>query len=141
MLADIGSTGFGGAESGGIRIGDAVAVFAQGPIGVCAAIGAKLMGAALVIGVDGDERRLAVAKRLGVDVTLNYHEQDVVAEIKRLSGGGVDVSIEALGTQETFESALRCLDPAEPCRASECIPANYRFRTRRLRQASEIIVS
>src|SRR5947209_8042055 len=60
LLADIASTGFSGAESGGVRIGDAVAVFAQGPIGLCAAIGAKLMGAALVIGVDGDDHRLAM---------------------------------------------------------------------------------
>jgi threonine dehydrogenase-like Zn-dependent dehydrogenase len=111
LLADIASTGFSGAESGGIRIGDAVAVFAQGPIGLCATIGAKLMGAALVIGVDGDEVRLTMAKRLGADITLNRHEHDVVAEIKRISGGGVDVAIEALGTQETFEGALRCIRP------------------------------
>jgi len=111
LLADIASTGFSGAESGGIRIGDAVAVFAQGPIGLCATIGAKLMGAALVIGIDGDEARLAMAKRLGAVITLNPHEHDVVAEIKRIVGGGVDVAIEALGTQETFESALRCLRP------------------------------
>lgn len=111
LLADIASTGFSGAESGGIRIGDAVAVFAQGPIGLCATIGAKLMGAALVIGIDGDEKRLAMAKRLGADITLNPQEHDVVAEIKRIANGGVDVAIEALGRQETFENALRCLRP------------------------------
>src|SRR5499427_626401 len=58
LLADIASTGFSGAESGGVKIGDAVVVVAQGPIGLCAAAGAKLMGASLVIGVDGDRRRL-----------------------------------------------------------------------------------
>lgn len=63
LLADIASTGFSGAESGGVKIGDCVAVFAQGPIGLCAAIGARLMGASLVIGVDGDEARLATAKK------------------------------------------------------------------------------
>jgi threonine dehydrogenase-like Zn-dependent dehydrogenase len=109
LLADIASTGFSGAESGGVRIGDRVAVFAQGPIGLCAAIGARLMGAALVIGVDGDERRLAMAQRMGVDVVLDYRRQDVVAEIKRLTGGGADVAIEALGEQTTFENALRSL--------------------------------
>src|SRR5262245_64484682 len=41
MCPDIMSTGFAGAESGGIRIGDTVAVFAQGPIGLCATVGAK----------------------------------------------------------------------------------------------------
>jgi alcohol dehydrogenase len=112
LLADIASTGFSGAESGGVRIGDAVVVFAQGPIGLCASLGAKLMGAALVIGVDGDEARLSMARKLGVDVVLDYRSQDVVAEVKRLTGGGADVAIEALGAQQTFESALRSLRPA-----------------------------
>ncbi|MCP3099789.1 alcohol dehydrogenase catalytic domain-containing protein [Myxococcus sp. K15C18031901] len=111
LLADIASTGFSGAESGGVRIGDAVVVFAQGPIGLCASLGARLMGASRVIGVDGDESRLAFARKLGVDVVLDYRNQDVVAEVKRLTGGGADVAIEALGTQQTFESALRALRP------------------------------
>jgi alcohol dehydrogenase len=110
-LADIASTGFSGAESGGVRIGDAVAVIAQGPIGLCATAGAKLMGASLVIGVDGDDARLATARRMGADVVLDYRKCDVVAEIKRLTGGGADVAIEALGTQQTFENCLRSLRP------------------------------
>ena len=111
LCADIASTGFGGAESAAIRIGDAVVVIAQGPIGLCATAGAKLMGAALVIGVDGDDSRLAMARRMGADVVLDYRAADVVAEVRRLTGGGADVAIEALGTQQTFESALRCLRP------------------------------
>jgi threonine dehydrogenase-like Zn-dependent dehydrogenase len=111
LLADIASTGFSGAESGGVRIGDAVAVFAQGPIGLCATAGAKLMGASLIIGIDGDEHRLAMARRMGADVVLDYRAVDVIAEIRRLTSGGVDVAIEALGTQQTFEGALRSLRP------------------------------
>jgi alcohol dehydrogenase len=111
LLADIASTGFSGAESGNVRLGDAVVVFAQGPIGLCATAGAKLMGASLIIGVDGDESRLAMSRRMGADVTLDYRAADVVAEVKRLTQGGADVAIEALGTQQTFESALRCLRP------------------------------
>ena len=112
LLADIASTGFSGAESAKIKIGDTVVVFAQGPIGLCATAGAKLMGASLIIGIDGDDNRLAMAKRMGADVTLDYRAVDVVAEVKRLTGGGADVAIEALGTQQTFASALRCLRPA-----------------------------
>ena len=111
MLADIASTGFSGAESGGVRIGDAVVVLAQGPIGICAAIGARLMGAGLVIGVDGDEARLRMAKRMGVDVVLDYRHQDVASEVRKLTGAGADVAIEALGTQQTFEQALRSVRP------------------------------
>ena len=111
LLADIASTGFSGAESGSVKIGDAVVVFAQGPIGLCATAGARLMGAALVIGVDGDEARLKMSQRMGADVVLDYRAVDVVEEVKRLTDGGADVAIEALGTQQTFEQALRCLRP------------------------------
>lgn len=111
LLADIASTGISGAESAKIKIGDTVVVFAQGPIGLCATAGAKLMGAALVIGVDGDSNRLRMAREMGADIVLDYRELDVVAEVKKLTGYGADVAIEALGTQQTFESALRSLRP------------------------------
>ena len=110
LLADIASTGISGAEAGEVTLGDKVAVFAQGPIGICASIGARLLGASMVIGIDGDDHRLEMAKRMGVDVVLDYRKVDVVAEVRRLTGG-VDVAIEALGTQQTFESALRVLRP------------------------------
>jgi threonine dehydrogenase-like Zn-dependent dehydrogenase len=111
LLSDIASTGFSGAESAQIKLGDAVVVFAQGPIGLCATAGAKLLGAALIIAVDGDQNRLQMARKLGADVTLDYRELDVVAEVKKLTGGGADAAIEALGSQETFTSALRSLRP------------------------------
>ncbi|MGV6474296.1 NAD(P)-dependent alcohol dehydrogenase [Azotobacter vinelandii] len=112
MCPDIMSTGFAGAEAANIRIGDIVAVFAQGPIGLCATAGAKLRGASTIIAIDGVDERLEIARRLGADVTLNFRKVDVVDEILRLTGGrGVDASIEALGLQSTFESALRVLKP------------------------------
>lgn len=112
LLADIASTGFSGAESGAIKLGDSVVVMAQGPIGLCATVGAKLLGAGLIIGIDGDDTRLAMAKRMGADVVIDYRSEDVVAQVRKLTSGGADVAIEALGTQTTFEQALRCLRPA-----------------------------
>ena len=111
LCPDIMSTGFSAIEHGGVRLGDSVAVFAQGPIGLCATAGARLAGASLVIGVDSVPRRLEFAKRMGADVVLNFKEQDVVAEIRRLTGGGVDVAVEALGQASTFENALRSVRP------------------------------
>lgn len=112
MCPDIMSTGFGGAERANIRIGDAVAVFAQGPIGLCATAGAKLSGATTIIGVDCVPERLAVARAMGATATINFKNTDPVAEILRLTNGrGVDVAIEALGTQGTFEACLRVLRP------------------------------
>ena len=112
MCPDIMSTGFKGAENANIRIGDTVVVFAQGPIGLCATAGARLMGAATIITVDGNDHRLGISKKMGADVTLNFNNCDVVDEIMKLTGGrGADSSIEALGLQSTFESALRVLKP------------------------------
>lgn len=112
LCPDIFSTGLSGAESGNIRVGDSVAVFAQGPIGLCATLGARLKGAALVIGVDTIPQRLTMACHFGANVTLNPDDVDIVDAIKGLTGGrGVDVAIEALGRQETFENALRVTRP------------------------------
>ena len=112
MCPDIMSTGFAGAEAANIRIGDTVVVFAQGPIGLCATAGAKLRGASTIIAVDGIDDRLQISRNMGADITLNFRQVDVVGEIMKITGGrGVDASIEALGTQTTFETALRVLKP------------------------------
>ncbi len=112
MCPDIMSTGFSGAESGRIRIGDTVAVFAQGPIGLCATAGARLQGATRIIVVDTVPERLEVARRLGADTVIDFKKEDPVEAIRSLTDGrGVDVAIEALGTQKTFESALSVLRP------------------------------
>ncbi|RYZ71002.1 MAG: NAD(P)-dependent alcohol dehydrogenase, partial [Lysobacteraceae bacterium] len=112
MCPDIMSTGFSGAENGKVRIGDTVAVFAQGPIGLCATAGARLSGASLIIGVDMLPGRLEMARKLGADQVVDASQGDVVEQIMQLTGGrGVDVAIEALGTQKTFEAALRVLRP------------------------------
>ncbi len=112
MCPDILSTGFSGAERAGVRIGDAVAVFAQGPIGLCATAGARLMGATTVIGVETVPARAEMARRMGADHVVDFKTADPVAEIMHLTNGrGVDVAIEALGRQETFEWALRVLRP------------------------------
>src|SRR3990170_7192472 len=95
-----------------IVIGDSVAVFAQGPIGLCAMAGAKLSGASMLIGVDRLPNRLAMAVKMGADHVIDATQVDPIEEILRLTNGrGVDVSIEALGTQQTFEACLRVLRP------------------------------
>ncbi len=112
MCPDILSTGFGGAESGHVRLGDIVAVFAQGPIGLCATAGARLMGASKIIAVEHLAERQALSRHMGADEVIDFAQADPVTEIMRLTDGrGVDVAIEALGTQATFEAALRVLRP------------------------------
>ena len=111
LLADIASTGFSAAESGKIRLGDTVAVFAQGPIGLCATLGARLMGASEIFTVDADPGRLKISAAFGATTTLDAAKDPVKAIMEKTNGRGVDVSIEALGLQSTFENALRVLAP------------------------------
>ena len=90
-----------------------MAVFAQGPIGLCATLGAKLKGASLIIGIDSD-RPAARAWRGALAPTSRSNIQDgdpVPRSSDSPSGRGVDVAIEALGRQETFENALRAIRP------------------------------
>src|SRR6478672_4559285 len=87
MCPDIMSTGFSGAESGRVRIGDTVVVFALGPIGLCAVAGAKLMGATTIIGVDTVRERLDVARALGADHVVDFKQGDPVDQIMALTGG------------------------------------------------------
>ena len=112
MCPDIMSTGFAGAESGGVRIGDMVAVFAQGPIGLCATAGARLRGASTIFAVERLPERIEMAQKLGADHVIDFSRTDPVDEIMTLTDGrGVDVAIEALGLQQTFEACLRVLKP------------------------------
>lgn len=113
MCPDIMSTGFAGAENGGIKIGDTVAIFAQGPIGLCATAGARLMGASRIIAVDRIPERLAMAQKMGADdvVDISTSNDPVGAIMELTNGRGVDVAIEALGLQATFEAALRVIRP------------------------------
>ena len=69
------------------------------------------MGASFIIGVEGDPVRMEMSKRMGAHVVLDPEQCDVISEIKKLTSGGADVAIEALGLQITFENALRCLRP------------------------------
>jgi len=74
--------------------------------------GARLMGATTIIGVDAIPERVTMARALGVDHTVDFTKGDPVKAIMALTDGrGVDVAIEALGMQTTFEGAMRVLRP------------------------------
>jgi alcohol dehydrogenase len=112
LLADVGSTGLSASESAHLSLGDSVAIFAVGPIGLAATAGAKLRGAGMIIAIDANPERLQCALKLGATHLINIREEDPVDKIAELTGSrGVDVAIEALGTQETFENAMHVLRP------------------------------
>lgn len=108
---DMMSTGFAAAERAAIPIGGSVAVFAAGPVGLMAIAGARLLGAGMIIAVESRPNRQALAQRFGADAIVDFSKTDPVAEIRRLTGDGVDSAIEALGAEETFEACVRATRP------------------------------
>lgn len=109
---DMLSTGFVGAEHANIPIGGTVAVFAQGPVGLMATVGARLLGAGMVIGVESIPNRQKLARRYGADHVIDHTRADPVEAIRELTGGaGVDSAIEALGSPETFEACISVTRP------------------------------
>lgn len=110
--ADMLSTGFMGAENGNIPMGGAVAVLAQGPVGLMATAGARLRGAGLVIGVESVPSRQRLARTYGADEIVDFTAVDVVERIRALTRGqGVDTAIEALGEDATFQTAIKITKP------------------------------
>lgn len=105
---DMLSTGFMGAENGNIPIGGTVAIFAEGPVGLMATMGAKLRGAALIIGVESVPKRQDLARHYGADVIVDFTKEDPVERIMTLTQGiGVDTAIEALGADLTFQNCVK----------------------------------
>lgn len=73
---DMLSTGFAGAENAELHVGETAAIFAQGPVGLSATIGARLTGAGLVLAVESKPERKDLAKRFGADVVIDFTERD-----------------------------------------------------------------
>jgi S-(hydroxymethyl)mycothiol dehydrogenase len=99
--------------TGNVQRGDSVAVFGCGGVGDAAIVGAVLAGAATVIAVDLDPRKLELAKQFGATATVNASESDPVTAIQALTGGnGADVVIEAVGDPEVMKQAFYARDLA-----------------------------
>ena len=109
---DMMSTGFMGAERADIPIGGSVAIFAQGPVGLMATAGARLLGAGLVIAVESVPKRKELARHFGADEVVDFRLKDPVQTILALTNGqGVDSAIEALGSPSTLEACIEVTRP------------------------------
>jgi S-(hydroxymethyl)mycothiol dehydrogenase len=99
--------------TGEVGPGDSVAVFGCGGVGDAAIAGARLAGAATIIAVDLDPRKLELAKEFGATHTVDASSSDPVAAIQALTdGNGADVCIEAVGHPKVFEQAFYARDLA-----------------------------
>ncbi|MEU5267203.1 S-(hydroxymethyl)mycothiol dehydrogenase [Streptomyces hygroscopicus] len=100
-------------NTGNVQRGDSVAVIGCGGVGAASVAGARLAGAAKIIAVDLDERKLDWARSLGATHTVNAKSADVVEAVRELTdGNGADVVIEAVGRPETYRQAFYARDLA-----------------------------
>ncbi|MEV7189074.1 S-(hydroxymethyl)mycothiol dehydrogenase [Kitasatospora sp. NPDC093102] len=100
-------------NTGSVGRGDSVAVIGCGGVGGAAVMGSRLAGAAKIIAVDIDDRKLETARRLGATHTVNSRTTDPVEAIRELTGGnGADVVVEAVGRPETYKQAFYARDLA-----------------------------
>jgi len=107
LAGDIFSTGAGVLERAHMRTGDSVAIFAQGPVGLCVTVAARALGAGLVIAVEPNPFRREVATMMGANIVLDPGDGDVVARILELTDGcGVNVAVEAVGKEVTLRGAF-----------------------------------
>ncbi|SDJ12086.1 S-(hydroxymethyl)mycothiol dehydrogenase [Frankineae bacterium MT45] len=100
-------------NTGGVQRGQSVAVIGCGGVGAAAVAGARLAGAAQIIAVDLDDRKLAGAVELGATHTVNSRSGDPIEAIRSLTdGNGADVVIDAVGNPQTYEQAFYARDLA-----------------------------
>ena len=95
-------------ENAEIPLGGTVAIFAQGPVGLSATIGARLLGTGLLITVESRPNRVELSKKFGADEVVDPTRGDAVEQILNLTNGeGVASAIESLGMPMTFENCIR----------------------------------
>jgi aryl-alcohol dehydrogenase len=96
--------------------GDAIAVFGIGAVGLSSLMAAKIAGCDPIIAVDIHDRRLALARELGATHTINHTgRNDVVAEIRNITGSGVRHAIETSAHPAVLREAVEVLMPAGTC--------------------------
>jgi threonine dehydrogenase-like Zn-dependent dehydrogenase len=110
VCLDPATVALGGIRDGNVRLGDRVAIFGLGAIGLMAVQLARLAGAAFIAAVEPIAARRAVASATGADLVLDPTTADAGLEIRRATGGaGVDVAIETSGSARALHHAIRAL--------------------------------
>ncbi len=110
LFTDPARFALGGIHDAAIKLGDRVAVFGLGAIGMLALQMARLNGAEWIAAVDPVPGRLALARQLGADLTVNPAEDDAGLTIKEATAGeGVDVALEISGVYTALQQAVRAV--------------------------------
>lgn len=105
-LTDVLPTGHHAAVSAGVQPGSTVAVVGDGAVGLCGVLAAARLGADRIVALGRHDSRLALARQFGATDVVTARGEDAVAEVRELTGGGVDAALECVGNQQSFETAL-----------------------------------
>lgn len=105
FAGDVMGTGYHAVAHAGVRAGDTVAVLGLGPVGLCAIQAARASGAAQIYAIDTVADRLAMAERFGA-TPLHLTEDDPKRAVRTATGGGVDVTIDAVGDAAPLALAI-----------------------------------
>lgn len=88
------------------KAGSSIAIFGTGSVGLSAVLAAVVCGCSMIVAIDINEERLRLAKELGATHTINPAKADPVQEIQKLTGGGIDYSLECTGIPQVFRQAV-----------------------------------
>ncbi|MBS7262158.1 MAG: zinc-binding dehydrogenase [Eubacteriales bacterium] len=95
----------------GIAPNMTLAILGLGPVGLSFVKFSKLLGAGTIIAMDIDDEKLALAKKMGADYTINSKKEDVVAGVKKILPEGVDIALDAVGYSPFINTGLAIIKP------------------------------
>ena len=98
-----------------VTAGKSFAVFGAGSVGLSAVMAAKVVGATTIVAVDVNDARLAFAREIGATHTINSKQEDVVAAMQKLTGGGLNFALDTTGLGAVIRNAVLCLAPRGAC--------------------------
>jgi aryl-alcohol dehydrogenase len=106
-----------------VGVGQSIAVFGTGSVGLCALMAAKMVGAGDIVAIDVVEQRLALARELGATHTINPLKESVPEAMRRFVAEGVDFSFETTANMNMLRAATDVLAPRGTCGFVGGIPA------------------
>ncbi|MFE4468014.1 zinc-dependent alcohol dehydrogenase family protein [Leifsonia sp. NPDC056824] len=111
-LSDVMGTGHHAAVSAGVTEGSTVVVVGDGAVGLCAVLASKRLGASRIVAMSRHESRQALAREFGATDIVAERGDEGIAAVKELFGGiGPDCVLEAVGTKESMDQAIRSARP------------------------------
>ncbi len=98
-----------------VQAGSSFAAFGTGAVGLAALMAARVVGATIIIAVDVNQDRLALALELGATHAIDSRQQDAVARIREITSGGADFTLECSGRADVLRQAIDSLGTLGTC--------------------------